>query len=100
MVIIKESKIHGKGAFASERIISGTILECDVLEVSKSRVVDDYIFPFIGDRVCIHIGFASFLNSSKNPNVKHLKIDISNMKSYFEAVSDIEVDEEITLNYI
>lgn len=100
MVIIKPSNIHGKGVFATENIISGTIIECDILEVPKGRLLDDYIFPFIGNRVCVHIGFASFLNSSKNPSVRHLKMDIETMISYFEVITDIKNGDEITLNYM
>jgi SET domain-containing protein len=100
MVIIKQSEINGKGVFATQKILKGTLLECDILETPKGKVINDYIFPFIGDRVCLHIGFASFLNSSKNPNIKHIKIDTANLKSYFEILRDIEVDEELTLQYM
>ena len=100
MVIIKQSNIHGKGVFATEKITKGTILQCDVLEVDKGSIVKDYIYPYIGSRVCMHIGFASFLNSSKNPNIKHLKIDVGSNISYFEIISDINIGEELFLNYL
>lgn len=99
MVIVKESKIHGKGAFAETDIKRGTILTCDVLEIEKSEKIKKYIFSFIGNRVCIHIGFASFLNSSKNPNLKHLKIDIATKISYFKTIKELKKGEELTLKY-
>ena len=57
-------------------------------------------FPLIGNRTCLHIGFGSFLNSSDTPNVKHIRIDYNLHMSYFEVISDIEIDEELTLNYL
>jgi SET domain-containing protein len=99
MVIVKKSNIHGKGVFATKRIKKGTILECDVLEVGITEHVRDYMFPFIGGRVCLHIGFASFLNRSKKPNLKHLRIDPVEKISYFEVLTQIEKQEEITMYY-
>jgi hypothetical protein len=99
-MVIRKSSIHGKGAFATENIERGKILECDVLEIDRSNLVNDYIFPFIGSRVCIHIGWASFLNSSKSPNLKHLRIDTSEKISYFKAIADINIGDELTLSYI
>lgn len=100
MVIIKPSTIHGKGVFSLDIIKKDTILVCDVLEVSRTNVVKDYIFPFIGNRVCIHIGFGSFLNSSKTPNIKHLSIDPVLKISKFTILKDIELNEELTLRYL
>lgn len=99
MVVVKESKIHGKGAFASKNFEIDEILACDVLEITKSSLVENYIFPFIGSRVCIHVGWASFLNSSKCPNLEHLKIDTDKKISYFKVIEKINVGEELTLRY-
>lgn len=99
MVIIKNSNIDGKGVFATEDIKIGTILQCDVLQ-TNDKILKDYLFPFIGSSTCIHIGFGSFLNSSKTPNLKHLKIDTVEKISYFEVIQDIKINEELTLNYL
>jgi len=100
MVIIKKSKIHGKGVFSIKSIPKGTILECDVLRISGTELLSKYAFPFIGSSLCIHIGFASFLNSSKNANLKHIRIDTEEEISYFEVLVDIKEGEELTLNYL
>jgi SET domain-containing protein len=100
MVIIKKSTIHGKGVFTTQFIPSGTLLECDILEVCGVELLDKYVFPYIGTRNCLHIGFGSFLNSSKTPNVKHIKIDIEEQMSYFETLLDINIGEELFLNYM
>jgi hypothetical protein len=99
MVIVKESSIHGKGAFALKDFVKDEILECDVLEITKSPLVENYIFPFIGSRVCIHVGWASFLNSSERPNLRHLRIDTNRKISYFEVIENIITGDEITLRY-
>lgn len=100
MVIIKKSTIHGKGSFATEQIKKGTIIECDVLEVPETELIRDYLFPLIGNRTCLHIGFGSFLNSSDTPNIKHIRIDYNLRMSYFKALVDIEIGEELTLGYL
>ena len=100
MVIIKDSSIHGKGVFSTEFIPKGTILKCDILEIEKHRMVNDYLFPFIGHRVCVCIGFGSFLNSSQKPNIKRLGVDAEKMVMGFEAIKDIDPDEELLLRYL
>jgi len=100
MVIIKPSPIHGKGVFTTQNIKKDTILKCDVLEIPKGNIINDYAFPFIGDRICIHIGFASFLNSSNNPNIEHIKIDTIKKISYFKILKNLQPNEEITLKYL
>ena len=100
MVIIKKSEVHGKGVFALEKIPSDTILTCDVIEVPKGLIINDYIYPYIGDRVCIHAGFGSYFNSSKEPNVAHIKIDITENISYFRTIKNINKGEELFLRYL
>ena len=100
MVIIKQSNIHGKGVFATENISKDTIITCDILEVPKGKILKEYIYPFVGDRVCIHVGFGSFLNSSKTPNLRYKNIDIEKMISYFEVIENIKIGDEITINYM
>jgi SET domain-containing protein len=100
MVIIKNSSIHGKGVFSAQFIPSGTLLECDVLEVCGVELLDKYVFPYIGTRNCLHIGFGSFLNSGKTPNIKHLRIDTEKNISYFEILNDVESGDELLLNYL
>jgi len=99
VVIVRKSPVHGKGVFTTTEIKKNTILTCDVIEVPKGRTIDNYVFPYIGTRVCIHLGFGSFFNSSLNPNIKHLKIDVESNVSYFEVLRDISLGEELFLSY-
>jgi len=100
MVVIKPSLIHGKGVFAIQKIIKGTILSCDILPISSTDpTIQDYLFPYNGALTCLHIGFASFFNGSLQPNVKHIKVDINTKVSYFEVLNDINEGEELFLDY-
>ncbi len=99
MVVIKKSDIHGKSVFAKNFIPKDTILTCDILEVVPHNLINKYVFYYKPDIKYIHIGFGSFLNSSKNYNVKHLKVDIESKISYFEVISDINEGEELFLGY-
>lgn len=99
MVVIKKSDIHGKGVFAENFIPKGTILTCDILEIIPHKLINNYVFFLKSDIKYIHIGFASFLNSSKNFNIKHLNVDIDSKISRFEVVVDVKGGEELFLNY-
>jgi hypothetical protein len=100
MVIIKESPVHGKGVFSTCFLKTGTILPCDVLEVSKDLKIMKYVLCNVDIKYYIHIGFASFFNSSEQPNVKHLSVDFDKGISYFEIITDVQEGEEIFLKYI
>lgn len=100
MVIIKESPVHGKGVFSTRFLSAGTILSCDVLEVSRDLKIMQYVLCSIDSKYYIHIGFASFINSSEQPNIEHLSVDFNNNVSYFKLISDVQEGEEIFLKYL
>jgi len=60
----------------------------------------EYVLCSVDTKYYIHIGFASFINSSEQPNVKHLNVDFDKNISYFEIISDVQEGEEIFLKYI
>jgi hypothetical protein len=99
VVVIKKSDIHGKGVFAENFIPKGTILTCDILEIIPHKLINEYVFYYKPDIKYIHIGFGSFLNGSKNFNIKHLKVDMDSKISYFEVMVDVKGGEELFLNY-
>jgi hypothetical protein len=99
-VEIKQSKIHGKGVFAKVDLSEGTILTCDVILCNEDEYLKKYIFRIqAGFNKCIHIGFGSFLNGSKHPNIRHMYIDPSNLISSFKIIKEIKKGEELTLFY-
>lgn len=100
MVVVGPSPISGKGAFASQEITRGQVLECDVVPLATADPdLQVYLFPYRGSLTCIHLGFASFLNSSTEPNLVHIGIDLQLNVSRFRALRDIEPGEELTLAY-
>lgn len=45
------------------------------------------------------MGFASYFNHNRKPNVKIHSIDTENLVKYFITLSDINLDEEMFINY-
>ncbi len=102
MIEIKNSKIDGKGVFATKQIKTGEIIEFDVLKISKKEIPFDLVnhyFPFSGNEGCIVIGPPTFMNHSKIPNIRILDIDKINLKKRFVFIQDIEIGDEIFLYY-
>jgi len=103
MVEVRESDIHGKGVFATKIINSGFEFSCDVLPIKSENItidLENHIFPYFGGKEkCICIGFPTYFNHSKTPNVKILKLDREKQIKTFITLSDINIGEELTLYY-
>jgi SET domain-containing protein len=108
---VRNSPVHGLGAFALRRIPKGTRIveylgervshqEADRRYESKD-VNDAHTFLFIVDsRTVIDAGVdgneARFLNHSCNPNCESV---IEKRRVFIEAIRDIEPGEEMTYDY-
>ena len=108
---VRNSPVHGMGAFALRRIRKGTRIveylgervshqEADRRYESKDAN-DAHTFLFIVDsRIVIDAGVdgneARFLNHSCNPNCESV---IEKRRVFIEAVRDIEPGEEMTYDY-
>lgn len=102
-IYIAESKINGKGSFASRQIKRGEVINIiggteyserevdDLIEKGKLRVDDD--FQIDEDKFLVGPGKDYFTNHSCDPNA-----GIKNVKQIV-AIRDIEIDEEITIDY-
>lgn len=108
MVEIKESKVHGKGVFATKYIKKGTQIDCDVILVNKNNLkkieyfhnkLKDYVFPWDEKNFSFCIGFGSFLNHSDTPNLKLMYYDRLNLKNVFVAMENIFQGQELFLQY-
>lgn len=106
MIEVKKSNIDGRGVFATRFIPKGTEFICDVFLIKKEMENDlknisiyKYVFPWDRNHISICFGFASFFNHNKIPNIKNFKIDRINLKSYFIALRNINIDEELFINY-
>ncbi len=101
-VEIKESLIHGKGVFATSEIVKGTIFEFDVIPVNKKDISENlifYSFPFNKDSCCLCFGFISFVNHSKNSNLKILSLDKKKLLKKFIVTNNVKIGDELFLNY-
>lgn len=102
MIEVKKSHIHGRGVFATHFIPKGTEFICDVILIDKVLENNDikiYSFPWNRTHYSICIGFASFFNHNKLPNVKIFKIDKESLKIYFMTLNDINICDELFINY-
>lgn len=96
---IKSSPVHGKGVFSTTRIKAGTELTCDVIKIDPNYLYR-YHYPY-GDKkddFVICIGFGSFLNHSRNPNIKFVTIT-DDFVAHFTTIRDIKKGEELMLKY-
>lgn len=103
-LIVRRSKIHRWGVFASQPIKKYEILE----EFPYFKVLTDHISNFKGcieysyvfdDKFSIiGMGFCGLYNHSSDPNV-HFEIDRVNEIMRHYAITDINVGDELTLDY-
>jgi len=99
MVGVRLSDIHGRCVFANVAIPEGSELVCDVL-LTKGDDLKDYQYPWGKGISSICMGFGSFLNhSSTDFNLRIYRIDKTHLTKYFVATRDIEIDEELLINY-
>jgi len=108
-IYVNKSKIHGLGVFASEKIVTGELIEeCPILTLpmkfgDKSGLMLDYRFNWPSgtldwDEQVISLGFGSLYNHSETPNATWRS---NNDKRTFEfiCIKDIIPDEEILVWY-
>lgn len=108
-IYVKNSPIHGLGVFASDKIVSGELIEeCPILSLpmkfgETSSIFIDYRFNWPSgspewEEQVISLGFGSLYNHSENPNAYWFS---STDKRTFQFVAsrDIEAGEEIFVWY-
>lgn len=102
---VRETKKRGRGVFATRRIPKGTEFEVVPVLIVKDEevlhedgeVLEDYVFEWDDGCCAIALGFGSMYNHSYSPNARY--DDFPNKTKAYTALRDIEVDEEITINY-
>jgi SET domain-containing protein len=103
-LIIKRSEIHRWGVFAREPIKKYEIIEefpyfkVPMDEITNTQICLDYSYKFDDDYHVIGMGFCGMYNHSFNPNVEY-EIDKVNEVMRHYAIHDINIDNELTLNY-
>lgn len=99
----------GRGVFAGERILAGSLIEeCPVVALEdandrarlrKTGLVNYYfLWGDKRDHAAICLGWGSVYNHSFEPNARYEKV-MEDLRMDFYALRDIEVGEEIFVNY-
>jgi len=108
-IYLDNSSIHGKGVFASQKILKDEIFEVTPyldLEIPKkttSAIFMNYRFNWPQgtsdwDKQVVGCGLSSFYNHSNTPNA-NWRSNLENDTFEFFALRDIEQDEEIFVYY-
>jgi SET domain-containing protein len=103
-LLVKRSKIHRWGVFARLPIKKYEILEefpyFKVLtdEMNNIKGFTEYSYSFDDKFSIIGMGFCGLYNHSFKPNV-HFEIDRVNEVMRHYAITDIDVGDELTLDY-
>ncbi len=106
---MKESSHGGRGVFTSDIIQNKDIIEiCPVIKLSakdteilNSTILHDYYFiwDLANKTSAIALGYGSIYNHSENPNAE-FEINQSSQEIRYQAIKDIPMHDEITINYI
>lgn len=105
-VVVKRSKLHGKGVFAAKNISTKETIEfCETILISKDEIkylnktnLGNYLFSWKGGNFVIALGNGSLYNHSYNPNARYIK-KYREGKLKFVTIKKIMKGEEITVNY-
>lgn len=106
LVRIKDTPYKGRGVFAKQRILKGTLIEeAPVIEIPpaevdfiKSTQLFNYFFRWPQKGAAIALGYASLYNHSYDPNTRYIK-RIGHKTIVFYAIRHIDEGEELTINY-
>lgn len=107
-IVVDFSPLHGRGVFATERILKGEIIEeChfilldskdfDSLDNHTKQIV--FSWPMGSEGIAIVLGFGSIYNHQVENNATW-QTDTQKWLFRFYAVKDIEKGEEICTNYM
>lgn len=100
---ISHSDIHGYGVFAVRDIKTGDIIiQHPCVPIQSRRPIPLEIATHMfgtSAGIAAVFGNASYINSSKTPNVQH-ELDFKSNVITVTAIQDIAENEEITLNYM
>jgi SET domain-containing protein len=107
-IYITESKIHGLGVFAAEKILKDELIEITPLYnlgidvKNPNQILTDYRFNWPQGNnpsdLVLAFGYGSLYNHSDTYNADW-KSNFDNFTFEFYAVRDIEKDEEILVYY-
>jgi len=100
-VIIKNSKVGGKGVFANRYFHKGEIVEiCPAIKTKTTSIgdkIEDYVFTLNREYYLVVLGYGSMYNHSDTPNLEYINIGEDKMK--FTCIKDIKRGEEMFVSY-
>ncbi|MDR3587246.1 MAG: SET domain-containing protein [Desulfosporosinus sp.] len=104
-IIMKNTEKYGRGIFANRNIKKGEFIEeapVIVIPISewkrmKKTILSNYVFRW-GEDKALALGYGSLYNHSYTPNTRYLT-NIENQSIDYYAREEIQVGEEITVNY-
>ena len=100
---VKLVKGKGRGVFALRPIAKDEVVErVPVLVFSAEEnetnpVLGHYVFAWGRGTVALALGYGSLYNHSYRPNCRY--DDVGRQTKVFTAIRDIEIGEELTINY-
>jgi len=101
-LIVKNSPIHGRGLFSREGFNGGDVITDLYGDIVSQKDIKPHKYPLgAWNAICEGFylvrkdrGLCDFVNHSKNPNAA---IDFATLE--IKALTDIEVGEEVTIDY-
>jgi SET domain-containing protein len=102
----KETKGKGWGVFSTDFISKDTIIEISpviVMTADEKKLLDqttlyNYIFDWELEKCCMAMGLIPVYNHAYHSNCEYFQ-DYDNNTIFIKTVCDIEVNEELTINY-
>lgn len=103
-ICVKKSNIHRWGVFCKENILKNEILEespyflVPMKEIEQAKTCLQYSYPFDENSKIIGMGNCGLYNHSFSPNVDYQIDNVNEIMRHY-AIRDINIGEELTLNY-
>lgn len=100
--IIKRDPIKGRGVFALQPIRKGEVVEvCELILIDLDQVQADlegYVYQYSKTKAAVALGNGSLFNHSDSSNCIFY-FNFRKKQLIVEACKDIEVGQELTINY-
>lgn len=101
-VFIEHDPKKGRGVFADQGVIKKQVIEeCELLLMDLHEVgptLEGYVYQYNKKLVALALGNGSLYNHSNQPNSRFY-FNYRKKLLYIEAIRDIEMGEEITVDY-
>jgi len=94
----------GRGVVAASSYKKGDLVEeapvvlVPMSQIKESDVLDNYVFFWKQDVYALAFGYGSLYNHDGSPNVKFDQVYDKKIIT-FQALRDIDIGEELTINY-